>query len=362
MFKQDRLGSLPKQSEMHHLADYMELLCLTDPDGEYGVERLGEKYLFATDLQEVSPDAQDSDDIDIIERLAGIDVEDEPEEPQTDEDASELEDLLEYEAFGRDAELRDVRDRWCWDVFALLIHRSEVCADNYPFTVNVDERSISLRDATPERLFYTYLLLCSSLRYVPKRVEGKLTKSFERVSADVLRGLLPDRAVVDVFGTARGKDKSQFSGTLYKRIGRLAKTLGGRRIVSAKDFHPRDTADNGLDIAAWIPLPGGREGQPTFFGQCACGTGWRGKQHEADYGTRWKDFIHLTSPPTTITFIPYFFRKPGGHWYARADVNTIVIDRMRMMMLAAETEVPMTSVPFDLAYAARAYQGEQVST
>ncbi len=280
----------------------------------------------------------------------GADVAEDGAESSADGDDEQRDsDLEDYEQVGREAELRDQRARWCEDLYQLITHRAKVLGEAYPFDLEEPSLSLRRRDASSQRLWYVYFLACSLLAYIPKKGRSALTSSFEVVSAAVLAGIVPDWAVVDVFGTARGLQQSQFKGRLYKRIKGLSKELGGKVIVSRSDFHPNDSADNGLDLVAWVPLPGGRQGVPAFFGQCACGTGWRGKQSEADYHARWKNYIALTAPPVTVTFIPYFFRKVGGHWYAASDVDSVLIDRMRAMLLATSGAVSMERLPLDEA-------------
>ena len=172
---------------------------------------------------------------------------------------------MDYGDYGRAAEVRDSRRRWMEDVFQLLQSRAALFGEIYPFEVASDSFSLELRERTDERLAYVFYLGCSSLRYVDKKTEGVLTKLFEAVSADVLELLLPAPFVTDLFGTARGKRPSQFSGTLYKRIVALARELNGKVVVDEVDFHPRDTADNGLDLVAWMPASDHQPGVLSFL-------------------------------------------------------------------------------------------------
>ncbi len=94
----------------------------------------------------------------------------------------------------------------------------------------------------------------------------------------------------------------------------LAEELRGVVVADPVDFHPRDTADNGLDLVAWIPMTDPGKGTVSFFAQCACGKQWDGKQYEASH-QRWREFLALKSPSTKWTFIPHYFRKPGSFWY-----------------------------------------------
>lgn len=118
-------------------------------------------------------------------------------------------------------------------------------------------------------------------------------------------------------------------------------------MVEEVDFHPRDTADNGLDLVAWMPPTDKQPGVLSFFAQCACGTGWDAKQSEPSYQHRWHRFISLLSAPTPLIFIPFAFRKVGGHCYADADVDIMLIDRLRALSVYASEFGVSQTVPLD---------------
>lgn len=359
MFSADKLEKLPDQSELYFWADYVELRCLTDPDGQFSLDRLTQHLNFADDLAESSPEAQDPDESDVQDLIAELvlgepDPDDEmllPAETSEDDVESGLPGV-DYSDYGRASEVRDRRRRWSEDVFRLIASRAALMGEVYPFRVADDSFAIERLENTSERLAYVYYLVCSSLRCVDGTTQSKLTSSFEVVSADVLRLILPEPAVVDVFGTARGLATSMFTGSLYDRIVALTDELRGKVVVEEVDFHPKDSADNGLDLVAWIPLGDEQPGVPSFFAQCACGTNWMAKQSEASYLQRWHRFISLVSPAVTLTFIPHFFRKAGAHWSADSDVETVLIDRLRALRAYAAKAEECQSIPFDLIQSA----------
>ncbi len=364
MFDPAKIERIPDQTELYYWADYVEVRCLTDIDKQYSLDRLLTGLKFADDLKATDPAALDSDlaDVELLVSLIGAE-EVEAQAPidlgvetgpsvAPDELEAPSEFGVDYDHYGRAAEVRDSRRRWMEDVFRLLQSRAAMFGDIYPFEVASDSLSIELRERTDERLAYVFYLGCSSLRYVDKKTEGVLTKLFEAASADVLELLLPAPFVTDLFGTARGKRQSRFSGTLYQRIVALAKELNGKVVVAEVDFHPRDTADNGLDLVAWAPASDQQPGVLSFFGQCACGTGWGAKQSEPSYLQRWHRFIHLVSAPTPLIFIPFAFRKIGGHWYADGDVEIMLVDRLRALKVYAEQFSARGTVPLDLVASA----------
>lgn len=353
-----RLTDVPAHSEYHHWADYVELLCMTDPDGQFSAERLAEVADFAADLLATSPDAQDVEPGDIESFLArsGAEHLSSFDEQELDEDADLDEDEegdLNYAEFGRAAEEADNRYEWCQRVFASLESRARALGGHYPFEVDSSALHIVRSELTDERRAYVFLLCCSSLSYVSRQTLQRLTAIFEVVSFEVLKRMLPAGAEVDVYGTARGRVQSRFTGTQFQRLQSLATELRGKVIAEAVDFHPRDRGDNGLDLVAWIPMGDHSKGVPSFFGQSACGRGWEGKQYEASH-ERWREFIHLTSPSTKVTFIPHYYRKVGEAWYAESEVSGVVIDRLRTLRFMPT--FPLDVVPIDLVDAAWNYR------
>lgn len=333
---------VPDHSELYHWADYVELLCLTDADGQFSAERLAQIANFADDLMETAPDAQDTTLGDVLDLLAEGQVEpDDADDPQQGlqpaaqvelSDGSEAE--LHWLDFGRDAEVADNRYVWCQRLFKLLSDREDSLGDAYPFHVESRTMHIERKTLSDNRLLYVFYLACSSLAYVSKKTMQELTAHFEVMSAEVMREMLPLPIEIDLYGTARGLASSRFTGVPYRRLEGLAKDLRGRVMCDARDFHPRDRADNGLDLVAWLPMADAGKGVPAFFSQCACGERWEAKQFEAGYD-RWKEFIALTSPPTKITFIPYYYRNMREQWYVDSDVSGVLVDRLRSLRFAS---------------------------
>lgn len=335
MFDEKKMTVVPKQSELYYWADYVELLCLTDMDGHFSAERLAQLAKFAEDFQATSPQAQDGDEDDIQRMLleaseadiltydvsdgTAVDSIDIPPEIVSDEST---------EGLGRAAEVHDNRYDWCGQVFALLADRQKALKAAYPFEVSSQRLNISLSTDLTDCRPYIFYLSCSSLSSMKEANARRLTAHFETVSRHVMKCLLPQRAEVEVFGTARDIDATRFTGSPFDRITALARELRGTVLVDRSEFHPNESGDNGLDLVAWLPMHDDAKGVPSFFGQCACGKKWDGKQYEASY-ERWGEFIKLSSPSTKFTFIPHYFRREGGAWYANADVSGILVDRLR---------------------------------
>lgn len=361
MFDPGKLATVPPQTELYYWADYVELLCMSDVDGVFSAERLAQWAKFADDFEATSVDAQDADERDVLERLVEVDrydvdaglgdpdvVDGESGEAATGEE-DENEQFLNYEDFGRAAEETDDRFLWCQNIFRLLADRVRSLGATYPFDIDRATMTISRRRLTPARRQYVFYLSCSLLNYVPQRTMQRLTAQFEVVSFEVMCRIVPTTARVDMYGTSRGKVKSRFKGTQFERLEALASELRAKVIVQAVDFHPRDRGDNGLDLVGWIPMHDPAAGVVSFFAQCACGKKWDGKQYEASH-SRWRNFLSLKAPSTTMTFIPHYFRKPGEHWYAEADVSEILVDRLRALRAVAGS--PNSRLPIELIDAA----------
>lgn len=338
----------PRQSELYYWADYVEMLCLTDPDGAFSAERLGQVAKFADDLGAIGPDALDADSNDVEALLLDIapgDVDDGDVAVGEEPSPSDNEESFTYESYGRDAEVTDDRLRWCLDIFRFLDSRKKTLGSAYPFNVDSSAMHISKKVPAEEHRTYLFLLACSLLPYVSRQDAQRLTSAFEVLSAEILRFLLPTNAEVDVYGTARSSEESRFQGGAYDRLSALANELRGEVRAKKGDFHPRDAGDNGLDVVGWVPMRDPGAGVLCLFAQCACGRGWDGKQYQASH-LRWRRFIELASPSVDTTFIPHYFRKPGGHWYVESDVQGLLIDRLRVLQLLEDRAAP--PIPVDL--------------
>lgn len=353
------LSTPPDQSELYFWADYVELLCMTDIDGEYSADRLASDCQFAEDFRSTSPAAQDGDFNDVADSLTGGDGDDEhlyggigylSELEAGDPDFDTFEDPdAENEArrFDRAAEKTDNRYVWCQTVFGFLRSRERLLGANYPFVIDERRMTITRRPVDDDIRQYVFLLCCSLMRCMTRSSRQKLATLFEIVSFHALSALLPDRAEVDIYGTSRNYAPSRFTGTPFERITALARYLGGTVLVDKGEFHPNDRGDGGLDLVAWIPLGDSADGLPTgvpaFFAQCAARADWESKQHEASYD-RWRQMLHLKSPPVNMTFIPHHFREPGGAWYKEKSVTSVLMDRRRILSALSSVGMPQAAL------------------
>jgi hypothetical protein len=305
----ENLTSIPKASAAHVWADFIELLCMRDPDRLISRADVVEHIRASVrDLSEPDP-------------LQGSPI---------DDDDGEV-----------DAEA-EVDDRWSQQVsdwFKHLEYRSGSFEEFYPFEVSADGRSLIARpQLTLKRKVYLFLLMAANLRYVSgHRRRNMLTSSFEVSCLQALRNYLPAGSKAYMFGK-HPLNKGRYKGKLWLKINQLGVDLGEKIICEENEFNPRDTGDGGLDLVAWLPFDDGGRGVVSVFAQCGCGDDWVDKQHETSLDV-WSKCIRFTAPPIRMTFIPYCFRTATGEWDNGLHVNTVLLDRLRIITLLRGREV-----------------------
>lgn len=315
------LPKLPRSRQKHTWADYLELLCLTDPDGITSKADLVDRIRERVDLGE----SEDSDEVDEDDR-----------------------DSVNFKGLGtrqRNDQQRELVD----NLFRHAQFRAGSFQEGYPFELTPSGTKLTRRPVmTRRRRFYIYMLLASSLRYVSQDSRHLLTSSFERVSRRALARYLPPSARVYNFGTAH--TSSRYRGRLWEKIGRLADDLTEKVIADEDEFDPTDTGDNGLDVVAWIPA-GDRLGRRlVVFGQCACTEQWRAKQATATQD-HWASVMSIRSPLAPVIFVPFCFRSPAGDWYRQRWISrgNIMIDRLRFFhLMKDDAQALRKDVPNDL--------------
>lgn len=227
------------------------------------------------------------------------------------------------------------------DVMSLISYRKSVFTNFYPFSISEDEKSIStVSDLTTEHKLYLSLVFSSSLGIFGDYT-SKLTSSFERLSFEALKTILPKQSNVLLFGSSNvesleGKAKNDL---LWNKINLLAKNLRETVNIKETDFSDRDRGDGGLDIYGWISLGDENRHFPIYFCQCACTPEWVSKQHSSKYDV-WSELITLAIYPHNIIFIPYSYRKSNGEWHDNKKIHkSIMMDRQRLIYLLKDENV-----------------------
>lgn len=293
VFRLNNLDEPPLSSDIYLWADYIELRCLVSLD------------------QEISK-------ADIIEiKRASRDVYEQPEEFERDFDAesSALSDRMTLNA-----------DDW----YRHLKYREGSFRHFYPFSVSSNGDVLrTKKPTTGKHLFYIFLLLSSSIRYVGRR-HHMLTRSFEKLSREALRNCLQRNAEIYVFGTSDG-GQGRYRGNIFTKIEKLSQDIHENLLAKQVHFSRQSSADYGLDIVGWIPTGDNSSSNFLVFGQCACTLDWVEKQHSSNL-EKWRRVIDFAAPPTNVIFIPFCFRGSDGDWVRPLDIhNSFLIDRLRFI-------------------------------
>lgn len=296
--------TLPKLSEPHLVADYIELLCLIHPDRE--VSR--------------------SDILDRIRERADVEAEPEPEELRRGLEEADTDEGSPAAA------IDDAWERQASDWFALLSWRASAFTTWYPFAISPDGVILSApEELSDQQQMYVFLLAASALRHFNKRDQTLIASAFEVLGLEALTAYLPRGSEVHMFGKHPG-NRGRYSGKLFYRLERLGKDLGAQLNCEESDFDQKDTGDKGLDIVGWIPLGDQAWGVLGVFVQCACTMDWIKKQNETSKA-EWEQYLHVIPHPQQLTFIPFSYRTQQGEWYKPRKRTTVLVDRSRLLHL-----------------------------
>src|SRR5579883_652211 len=202
----------PRDTDIHTLADFTELLCLLTPD------RICSRNYLLDFVKDNSDKKLDEDDLD--------------------------------------------------DCFAQFTWRVAAFGESYPFRLdahgNVLSSSENLSDS---QQLYAFLLLCANLPFVEHGDRQSLTDAFERAALCALRRLWPETAETVPFG----KNQTAYTGAKWERLFKLGTDIGGRPQVNDKTFRPNDSGDGGIDLVAWLDLDSHEKSNiPSALAQCAC--------------------------------------------------------------------------------------------
>lgn len=329
-----RLQNLPREPlfDVHVWVDYIELLCLFSSDREISKADIQVHYRRRRDLGEGPAQQTSEEEATEIEGGDSADIESgppvgfEPElNPETNAGPTEEFDQLELRI-----------DNW----FRHLPYRARAFDEFYPFYLTRDHDTLRVKSRlTLKQKLYVFFLLSSHLSYFSEH-KSSLTSSFEILSLEALKRLLPANAEVHLFGS-NPYHHGRYSGTLWRKIRRLSNDLRGRVKVTQDHFSPHDTGDKGLDVVGWIPFEDENPNMIVMFGGCACSKEeWVQKQLSSS-AIAWSGTIDLETPPGNVAFVPICFRRENGSWHKPQDIHeTILIDRLRFVSLLKEYKLP----------------------
>lgn len=240
----------------------------------------------------------------------------------------------EYERGGMDhSEKADMLEGQIKDYFTLLNSRNEECGEYYPFEVQEGNCLVLKSEQTDKHKQYIFLLICSSISFMNNSNLQQYTAEFEKFSKDIMSILIPNEAVVELFGTTRSD--GLFGGNLRSRIEQLASLLGASTTKSFDENSKYDNingGDDGLDIVAFFPLDGAQT-IPFAFAQCTCSFDkWKEKQDSVSLD-RWSKKIDPLVHYPIFMFVPFSCHDNQGRFYDATNIRTFLIDRIRILKL-----------------------------
>lgn len=299
-------NSPPNTSDGHVWADYIEILCSVDPRQEISIDYLLDRFL------------EDSDTNDFA------DIEDSLTEGVEDYDFG-----YSYSSQKNDNITNKIKD---W--FSILQYRSIALQDFYPFTFSKDKSTlirVAKKNFSDKHFLYLTLLLASNLKYTQNGKWHWLTNSFEIISWEVMKLVMPDIAEVHLFSSKHG-ETSQYSGNARNKLRKLAVDLGEQVSPDLSFIPANSSGDLGLDVIAWIPLGDNQRNRIVIFGQCACSAkDWKNKRFSV-HPDSWRKRINFQLPPTPVMFIPHCFRDSQGNWENEDETSGVaLVDRQRIL-------------------------------
>jgi hypothetical protein len=207
--------------------------------------------------------------------------------------------------------------------------RKNIFGENYPFepAYNVLKLKNDLNDC---HLLYIYLLFCSHLNFF-KNEEKIFTSDFEQLSAEAMKFLLPDSAIVHNVGKNSAGGINHYRGNLYSKLESMAVDLGEKLTVSQSDMPKYSSGDGGLDILGWIPFSDKLKSKLIYVAQCKCSEEWKDIRSPKE---RLKSYMTINHAPNNLFFIPFFFRRSSGEWHEKDKIDDkVLIDRLRIIEL-----------------------------
>jgi len=269
------LSKKPSRRKDKHLwADYFEIVCLLSLDQEISTEDI-EKMIDNSDKIEPEEDA----DCDELEMIIDGDLSFDEADVTSPEDNGPDQNID-----GTASEEEDFQSNRAREIFDLLIERSFLYEDNYPFTIDgtaLVRRSNCYQQCAP----YIFMLVCSNTRMIIKEdgksdgsTASKYRHDFEKCSCEFTKRILPTFEVYQFH-------KDFFDITkLNDRLKKLAEVLGERSNKEAiDDLADQDTGDKGIDVLAYYDFKDSTSASAIVLGQCATSPkDWKDKQKQTD--------------------------------------------------------------------------------
>jgi hypothetical protein len=351
----------PSDREINAWTDYAELICMLHIDGELSlqsfadwindnVDKTPKQKLSAINFSEVylakavasSPllnplivvVSEDQDNLE--DDMEDLDVAENDEVQKNDEPAEQV--------------INEIALR-LQPLWVMLAARSAQFGDSYPFEVSPEGPLLKLRieELTIQQRLYLVLLFSSQMQAFAPADINRLGHCFEALCKLPLEKLVPRGATMRFFGAGAGDlvaAEHIYNGhNLAERLRMLANDLSIDTTSYLKDEDEVSAGgDASLDWVAFLSFNDNVPHQPVFFAQCACGSNWIDKQHEAQQG-RWQRFLHVRQSIQYIHFVPRSFRRDTLKWQRGSLISDdlVVIDRYRLIhLMRSESEIVTT--------------------
>lgn len=294
-----RLEQFPRFSirlAKNRWADFIELLCLTDPDKEISLDDIITNY-----TQEEIVETEDGDEF-----------------------YSEKNIKLRLKFF---------------EVFRYIESRQNIIGEFYPFE-NIDKDTIKLLSVDSNKMIYIYFLFSSNTSFfINKTIPPIFTASFEQISLQFMKAIYPNFRN-ELFGTANKPDDFFYGGTLLKKMEKLAHCLNTtiKQLATVNPHNLATSGDKGLDIVSFYNLDTESRNAsfvPFCMGQCSCSyDDWKNKQSSIQYST-WNNRINDLPSYHEYMFVPFPLRRIEGDWAdeEHEEIRTIIVDRFRFFSL-----------------------------
>lgn len=213
--------------------------------------------------------------------------------------------------------------------------------------LEIERRALLLGGAYPFKLegnqltyeasvscFYEYFLAVSTTPSLTKKPYTGLPRSFERVTAQLVKSYMGVNAEAFHTGAPRNPENG---GTFLAAMQNLHQATGGMDWYWSPKrgypFRPTHRGDGGLDFVVWKKSPDGRVGQLMIVGQCACGNDWDTKFGDLTHERLDSWFRPATYVPAIRCFATPFVLSDGNFLVAN-DRGGWTLDRIRLVKIA----------------------------
>jgi hypothetical protein len=302
LLKLEPFPNFSRTLEKNKWADFLELLCLENPDKEISLNDIMTMYT--------------------QEELSGL--------SNGDEDHSQKVDTIRSNFI---------------EIFRYIFSRTNYMDDFYPF-IKVDEDTIKMSEIDEKKLLYFFLLFVSNTGYITDAgISHFLRISFERISIDIMKLLYPNFRN-ELFGTSTKKGEYFHGDLLINKFNKLGKCLNtslkGKAEKNPHFQHPG--GDGGLDLVSFKKIDKDICSSfmiPVCFGQCSTSySDWHIKQLSIKTDTL-RNLFEDIAVYHEYMFISFSLRGVNGKWAPEeaTRIQTIIIDRIRFLNILTMNKI-----------------------